>query len=731
MNSESSESRPWYRPWARIKYRPVQAQSRNGVSTEPGEDEDERAILFINIALTIAASTTSYTKFNGQDVDSVPLYNGQCSTTKNWARGLHLLINVLSTLMLTASNYCMQCLSAPSRADVDRAHSQGKWLDIGVPSVKNLLFVSRRRLVLWIVLLVTSLPVHLIYNSAVFSALGTNQYSVLFSSSDFSYMNSSHDAKYTGCFQTNVAANMTDFFAEMTRLENLTKQECIDTYAVDYLTDRGTLVLVSNNTYVWMCDYLPPGSGQNPCRKDQIEPYNKALSFYATPWVVDYMTVTVPATERHSEMESLGVSKDEYHDTWDLQKFLRTWPQETAKNSSWAQQVKLQKTGDNCALSVGRSLTSDMRPFPVDYCLSKKVEERCQLLFSLPICITVILCNLVKVACMVLTADDKRNDIILTVGDALSSFLSTPDPTTDGKCLLFMTDVKSPTPQKASNDPIELQDFSIPKHAAYLPPKRRWRQAVSIPFWLTTLTLCILLIMVTAYLLSLGIHGVKDTGDSTSLSNLWTLGFGSATSSTLINLCFDTCPGLIPIVLLANTPQIIISAVYFLYNNIPTKMLLAAEYTDYAPHGLQRSTYYLSLPYRYSIPLMAVSAILHWIVSQSLFFVQIIPYDIHGNAVPEDRLLGCGYSPIAIFRLRARMPLAVSCSVATSAACHPLVYGEHALNPVMWGEVVVGGDKDGLGGETVDDDKVEDRECGHCSFTSGEVVAPRDDRLYP
>jgi hypothetical protein len=73
-----------------------------------------------------------------------------------------LLINALSTILLSASNYTMQCLSAPTRSEVDDAHSTGKWLDIGVPSVRNLGRIARKRVILWWLLGASSLPLHLL-----------------------------------------------------------------------------------------------------------------------------------------------------------------------------------------------------------------------------------------------------------------------------------------------------------------------------------------------------------------------------------------------------------------------------------------------------------------------------------------------------------------------------------------------------------------------------------------
>ena len=91
------------------------------------------------------------------------LYEGVCSKTSQANTAIHVLINVLSTLLLGASNYCMQCLSAPSRKEVDAAHKDGKYLDIGVPSLHNIIskYFPTRKKVCWAVLGLSSLPLHL------------------------------------------------------------------------------------------------------------------------------------------------------------------------------------------------------------------------------------------------------------------------------------------------------------------------------------------------------------------------------------------------------------------------------------------------------------------------------------------------------------------------------------------------------------------------------------------
>jgi hypothetical protein len=74
----------------------------------------------------------------------------------------HVLINILSTILLTSSNYAMQILCAPTREEIEKSHKQGKWLDIGLMSIRNLRHVQRRRASLWCVLAFSSVPLHLL-----------------------------------------------------------------------------------------------------------------------------------------------------------------------------------------------------------------------------------------------------------------------------------------------------------------------------------------------------------------------------------------------------------------------------------------------------------------------------------------------------------------------------------------------------------------------------------------
>ena len=80
-----------------------------------------------------------------------------------WANtAIHAGLNIISTLVLGASTYALQGLCSPTRKEVDAAHSKKKWLEIGTASVRNLLYVRRRNVWIWVLLAITSLPFHLL-----------------------------------------------------------------------------------------------------------------------------------------------------------------------------------------------------------------------------------------------------------------------------------------------------------------------------------------------------------------------------------------------------------------------------------------------------------------------------------------------------------------------------------------------------------------------------------------
>lgn len=120
----------------------------------------------------LSGSLSLLTFFSGNETESFTInyffYTGACQTTRTLNLVIHLGLNVAATLVFSSSIFVMQVLNSPTRAEVDAAHAKGKYVEIGVPSLSNVFALSKFKAVAWIVLVVFSLPVHMLLNSAVF-----------------------------------------------------------------------------------------------------------------------------------------------------------------------------------------------------------------------------------------------------------------------------------------------------------------------------------------------------------------------------------------------------------------------------------------------------------------------------------------------------------------------------------------------------------------------------------
>ena len=158
------------------------------------------------------------------------------------------------------------------------------------------------------------------------------------------------------------------------------------------------------------------------------------------------------------------------------------------------------------------------------------------------------------------------------------------------------------------------------------------------------------------------------------------------------------------LVVLSNLPQLGMVATYLVYNSLLTIMVVELEWNAFgARHkslrvsqprdgSNQRSTFFLSLPYRFAVPLVVLSGGLQWLVSQSLFFAEVDLWDANGVRLGDDKsILTLGYSHLALFWLLVvgilawlppvlmgflgrlpvdGMPLLGSCSAVVAASCH-------------------------------------------------------------
>lgn len=85
------------------------------------------------------------------------LFSGACATASGINWGLHGVVNLFAVALIAGANYVFQVLSSPTRTEVSVAHEKKRWLDIGIPSVRNLAHIQGARTVLIVVILVSAI----------------------------------------------------------------------------------------------------------------------------------------------------------------------------------------------------------------------------------------------------------------------------------------------------------------------------------------------------------------------------------------------------------------------------------------------------------------------------------------------------------------------------------------------------------------------------------------------
>lgn len=104
------------------------------------------------VALIILAARRNFV-----DGGESAVYSGSCGTASSLDWGAHALINVFTVVLVAGANYVFQVLSSPTRPELAVAHDRRKWLDIGIPSIRNFRHISGGRVFLSLVILVAAI----------------------------------------------------------------------------------------------------------------------------------------------------------------------------------------------------------------------------------------------------------------------------------------------------------------------------------------------------------------------------------------------------------------------------------------------------------------------------------------------------------------------------------------------------------------------------------------------
>ena len=138
-----------------------------------------------------------------------------------------------------------------------------------------------------------------------------------------------------------------------------------------------------------------------------------------------------------------------------------------------------------------------------------EITRWCKLQFSLGIMIAVIACNLVKACSMIMTVVRSREPTLVTLGDAIDSFLRIPDSTTMGICFADRRFIEREWKRGSRAGPRQWKQNGV----------QRWWTGVSKTRWIICNFFCSITIITAGVLLGLGI---KQDGDyeSTDIKSL-------------------------------------------------------------------------------------------------------------------------------------------------------------------------------------------------------------------
>lgn len=263
------------------------------------------------------------------------------------------------------------------------------------------------------------------YNSVFYNALATNNYNVLYATPDFVNGVAYDQVK----FPDSRDANFTDIQRNVTRYQKLSNAECIRQYGKDFVPDRRTVIAVVKG------------------------PYNSSSSLLD----VTFNDFPLKVTREYNAFE--WICDD---------------PQTVNKTSSCCENAagfipcsvmvpKLEEISNVWWRSGG---------YDIDYCLSEQVPSSCHLHFAFPLILVVIGFNILKVIGVAYVCFRLPEDPLVTIGDAIQSFITKPDPYTKGMCL-------------GTKDTIEryVAHGNSPPPARYRHKGQRWYRAATYKQW--------------------------------------------------------------------------------------------------------------------------------------------------------------------------------------------------------------------------------------------------------
>ncbi|KAK3329266.1 hypothetical protein B0H66DRAFT_17750 [Apodospora peruviana] len=666
-------------------------------------------VALLIVSKTVYGPVTSSKDDTNSIVTRSTVFTGNCNTASRTNLALHLLINAVSSAVLASSNFFMQVLAAPSRSQIDRAHANGRWLEIGVPSFRNIRFLSWPNLLCWGLFALSSVPLHLVFNGVVVQSQASTDFLLVVAGK--------------GAFDPPRGEG--DDADQLLSVPAVATGPSLWTYTHEDFNETLRDISASMRTQSWKWEQL----GFGEC----IARYRERTSILTEHRHLIMMLGYDNGTERtekgwsSQEVLKLDVLKsdrprlditDEQLKRENYLWFARPVPRKDFPVSDPATGSNLNDTfsriygyfpvGGGLDMQTGQ-MTMDpeyvrdeyVDTMRVHYCLSERFVVPCRLeVENLLLLLVCIMCAMKSALCGVVLALYRRRrkaaDMpLITTGDAIESFLVDPDERTAGACALNRDD---PLLKSHLRDRVPFTQLQMIKQ--WKTAGRRAAKAVPVSIWVLSYlligsSLIVACVMLGIALSNLGWDGSYGFGD---------LRFGHDSKDP--EVMYTPIKGMLSMTVVANTPQLILSVCYMAYNGLFTRLLAEFEWAAFGVRykplrvtyrkGEQKSTYRLQLPYRWSVPLLLVSLLLHWLFSNTIYVSVYEGFDWQYPYRKTGPKEGLQYSPVSIvislviamvtamapvalafIKLPGKMVVSGGSSVVISAACHnPEVQGQ-------------------------------------------------------
>lgn len=389
---------------------------------------------------------------------------------------LHIIINILSTAMLASSNMFMQVLNAPSRKEVDKSHARGSWLEIGVLSGRNIFRLSPFKTIAWLGFLISSIPVHLLFNSAIFqSSYRFSRYDLAIASEPFlhggkyltpgaSLLNSGgltiYEAKRSvSTWSPDVwdgygdFVNLTEYQDDTSAINmkiasaarsgsswtRINKKDCKQEYLAcsGLSTHRDVIIVVSDTqgwprSEVWNLNEEQSSFWDAYVPDDASEPEHNSLWFYSECAMSAY--------------SGDGQTNCGNSCRWALggQNATGDWMVPFYPINSTTERSVL-NSGDNGYADWNNPSIyyPEQNKLNVAYCLVQPAQASCKVAMSTTLLVCVTGCAFLKmILCTWVYCRLRPQNPLTTPGDAINSFISEPDPHTAGMSLLSQGEIR-------------------------------------------------------------------------------------------------------------------------------------------------------------------------------------------------------------------------------------------------------------------------------------------------